>query len=99
MTQKQIENQIKTIIFKYLPPQEYQIFLYGSRAAGRARKWSDYDIGIIGKKHIPSPTITVIEEELENSFDIPYNVDVVDFSQVSKDFKQVALQKTIPWTK
>lgn len=99
MTQKQIENQIKAIIFKHISPREYKIFVYGSRATGRARKWSDWDIGVIGKKHLPPLAISAIEEELENSLDIPYNVDVVDFSQVSEEFKQVALQTIVPWTK
>ncbi len=78
MTQKQIENQIKSIIFKYLSPQKYKIFVYGSRAAGRARKWSDYDIGVIGKKHLPPLAISTIE-----------NVDVVDFSAKNHSMDQI----------
>lgn len=98
MTQPQIENNIKKIIFKYLSPKNHQIFVYGSRAAGRARKWSDYDIGILGDRPVPDRVIMNIETELEESPDIVYNIDVVDFSTVSKDFKSIAMQKIIPWT-
>lgn len=97
MTQKQIENDIKKIIFKHLSPQKYQIFVYGSRATGRARKWSDYDIGIMGKSPIPKTLLWKTEEELEES-DLPVIVRVVDFAKVDKEFKQVALQHTKPWT-
>lgn len=97
MTQKQIENQIKSIIFKYLSPQKYKIFVYGSRAAGKARKWSDWDIGVISNKPIPHDIITEVEEKLENS-DLPVIVQVVDFNAVDPEFKQIALQHTVPWT-
>lgn len=98
MTQQQIEDNIKKIIFERLSPKEYRVFVYGSRAAGRARKWSDYDIGILGDRPIPDRVIMNIETELEESPDIVYNIDVVDFSTVSKDFKSIAMQKIIPWT-
>lgn len=96
--QRQIENDIKKIIFKHLSPEEYQVFVYGSRATGKARKWSDYDIGLLGDRPVSDRVIMNIEEELEESPDILYNVDVVDFSTVSKDFKSIAMQKIIPWT-
>lgn len=96
MTQQQIENDIKKIIFKYLSPRDYQIFIYGSRATGRARKWSDYDIGVIGGQPIPTMKKVAIEDELESS-NIPVNVDVVDFHHVSDRFKNLALYKIIPW--
>lgn len=97
MTQSQIEDNIKKIIFKHLSPKKYKIFVYGSRATGRARKWSDYDIGVIGNRPISTMTKVVIEDELEDS-GVPVNVEVVDFHDVSQDFKRIALLKTIPWT-
>lgn len=98
MNQKRIEDNIKKIIFEHLSPKDYQVFVYGSRAAGRARKWSDYDIGILGDRPVPDRVIMNIEEKLEESTDILYNVDLVDFSTVSQDFKSIAMQKIIPWT-
>lgn len=97
MTQPQIENDIKKLIFKHLSPKKYKVFVYGSRATGRARKWSDYDIGIMGKEEAPHAIMANLSEELENS-DIPVNVDVVDFHYVSDRFKNLALYKIIPWT-
>ncbi len=88
-------NAIKVIIKKHLPDKTYRAFVFGSRAEGTNRKFSDYDIGIMGKKPLAFGTLSLIEEELENS-DIPYTVDVVDFFNVSKDFKSLALSKTLP---
>jgi len=86
------EKFIKEIIFKFLDPKEYRVFIFGSRATGRAEKYSDYDVGILGKKPVPSVTKVLIEEALEES-DLPYKVDIVDFSEIPEKFKEVALEK------
>lgn len=92
----QTELQIQKIIFKYLPSKDYRVFVFGSRATGRAKKWSDYDIGVEGKKPIPQQIIAKINEDLEES-DIPYLVDVVDFLQVRDKFKKFALKDIKLW--
>lgn len=97
MTQDQIEDNIKKIIFKHLSSKKYKVFVFGSRATGRARKWSDYDIGIMGEEEAPFSILASLSEELENS-NIPVNVDVVDFRHVSDRFKNLAFYKTVPWT-
>lgn len=97
MNTKQAEEAIQKIIFKHLSPEEHQVFLFGSRAGGTSRQWSDYDIGILGKKELPPVTKVQIEGELEES-DIPYAVDVVDFALVSDKFKKIALRKVKIWS-
>lgn len=92
ITSKNAEKEIKEIIFKFLDPLEYKVFIFGSRVNGKAKKFSDYDIGIIGKKSVPSATKILIEERLEES-NLPYKIDIVDFSLVSSNFKKVALAK------
>ena len=86
------EKEIKEIIFHFLDPKKYQVFIFGSRAAGKAKKYSDYDIGILGKEPVPWNMLAKIEEALEDS-DLPYKVDIVDFALVSSGFKKVALSK------
>ena len=96
MTQKIIskkaEKKIKEIIFQFLNPREYQIFIFGSRVTGKAKKFSDFDVGIFGKKPISFETLGLIDEAFENS-DLPYIINVVDFSMVPKNFKKIALSK------
>ncbi|MBI3385269.1 nucleotidyltransferase domain-containing protein [Candidatus Gottesmanbacteria bacterium] len=75
MSNDKILNNIKITIRKFLPDKSYQAFLFGSRAEGTNRKFSDYDIGIMGKNSLTPGTLGLIEEELENS-DIPYNIHV-----------------------
>ena len=89
-------NLTKNIILKYLPTNEYRVFLFGSRAVGNAKDKSDIDVGIWGKKKFPIKTKLLIEDALEESI-VPYKVDLVDFFMVDGTFKKYALQKTIEW--
>ena len=88
---RKVELEIKKIIFQFLDPKKYKVFIFGSRVKGKARKYSDYDIGILGKRPLPSYLKVLIEEALEES-DLPFKVDIVDFSKVSEDFRKVALK-------
>ena len=93
MTGKEAERKISEIIGKYLDPGDYSVFVFGSRAEGKAKKFSDFDIGVQGGKPLPALTKALIEEELEES-DIPLTVDLVDFSLTTEDFRKIALSKT-----
>lgn len=84
--------EIKKIIFKFLDPRKDKVFIFGSRATGNGRKFSDIDIGVKSEKKIESGLMSDIEEAFEES-NIPYTIDIVDFSTISKTFENVAMKK------
>ena len=86
----------KRITLEIIPPEEYAVFLFGSRAEGIASKKADIDIGIWGMKPFPSAKKSELEYKLMESH-IPYHVDVIDFSGVSTNFKSEALKHIILW--
>lgn len=86
-----LKKQILMIMKKYLDMNEYQIFFFGSRIKGDNFERSDIDIGVLGKREIPTKIKFKIEEELE-FLPILYKIDFVDFSNVSTDFKKEALK-------
>ncbi len=73
---------IKKVLSKYL--KTYKVYLFGSRAKGNNRKYSDIDLAVKSDE-LTSYIKSQIEAEFENST-IPYEVDVVDLNTVSKDF-------------
>jgi uncharacterized protein len=85
---------LKSVLNKYLDKDKYKIFIFGSRTRPKHRKFCDLDIGILGSPQLSALTLLQIKEDLSNS-DIPYLADVVDFSTVSKDFKEKALSNII----
>jgi predicted nucleotidyltransferase len=86
--------EIRKIIFRFVNPREVRAFIFGSRATGGGRRFSDIDIGIEGKKQIDSLLLADIKEAFEESH-IPYIVEVVDFSRVSDRFKIISGKKII----
>ncbi len=85
---------IRNTIYKHFSREEYEAFVYGSRADGTAQKWSDIDVGIRGKERVPGSLIETVREELEES-DIPYKVEVVDFAKVSDKFRGFAQKEVV----
>lgn len=76
---------IKNIISKYL--DNFEVYLFGSRAKGTARKYSDVDIGVLSDE-LTSNLIHKIECEFENS-SFPFKVDVINLKTVSNDFMKL----------
>ena len=67
------------------------IFLFGSQVKGRAHAKSDYDVGYYAEEKIPIDIIVDLKEKLED-MPISANVDLVDFTTISGDFRLIALK-------
>jgi predicted nucleotidyltransferase len=80
------------VVRRHLPDPAYRIFLFGSRADGRAAPRSDIDIGIEGPAPVPREAMASIEEELEEAPTL-YTIEVVDFARVPEKFRQVASRR------
>jgi uncharacterized protein len=82
-----------SVIRRHLPDPAYQIFLFGSRAAGLATERSDIDIGIDGPSPVPHAVLAAIYDDLEEAPTL-FTIDVVDVSRVSDTFRTVAKQRS-----
>lgn len=76
---------ITNVFSEYL--KDYKLFLFGSRAKGMAKKFSDIDLAV--KSDYLTPAIKAkIEFVLENST-LPYKVDIVDLNNITDDFRKL----------
>ncbi|MCG2713033.1 MAG: nucleotidyltransferase domain-containing protein [Candidatus Omnitrophica bacterium] len=91
-------TRLKKAVVSYFKEDNVKIILFGSRARGQEYRSSDVDIGIIpfGDTEIENVKITYLKEEIEN-LNIPYKAEIVNFSEVSADFKKEALKEVIIW--
>lgn len=85
---------IQEIVQKYLANTEFKSFIFGSRATGKGNEFSDVDIGVEGSEPLPVDIKFELEDAFEES-DLPYVVEIVDFSKVSDQFKNIAKSKII----
>lgn len=71
--------------------------LFGSRARGDARQWSDIDLAIDSENDLPPEILSALREAFEES-NILLNVDVVDLRDASTDVRAAVLREGVPWT-
>lgn len=88
---KKLKKEILEIIGEYLDLNFYRVFFFGSRVKGDNFPRADIDIGIEGPEEIPAEIKLEIEEKINN---LPtfYKFDIVDFKEVSEEFKKEALK-------
>ncbi len=81
-------------IRKYFPSAE--ILAFGSRVSGTAKQYSDLDIALRSSSTLSSAQWNALEEEFENS-DLPFKVDLIDFSKADEDFQKIILKSCAKW--
>lgn len=81
---------VRGILRAFLPGREVRAF--GSRVSGRARRYSDLDLVIMGDRSLPISTL----EDLRDAFaasDLPMTVEVLDWHGLPGWLRQVVNQR------
>ena len=79
---------LKNILKKHIP--DATVWLFGPRATTQIKPHSDIDLAIITPKPLLTETMAFLEIELMES-DLPYKVDLVDWSTLDDAFKTIIL--------
>ena len=67
-------------------PSAAAVWVFGSRATGRARRYSDLDLAIDAGRRLTIDETATLREAFEES-DLPYRVDIVDWNTVNEGFR------------
>jgi predicted nucleotidyltransferase len=78
-------------------PQSSRAWVFGSRASGRARRYSDLDLAIDAGRQLTLDEIAQLSEAFSDS-DLPYRVDLVDWHNVHGRWQQMILAERVPLT-
>jgi len=68
-------------------PQDAKVWVFGSRATGKAHRGSDLDLAIDLGQTLPPETETALHFAFEDS-DLPWTVDMVDMRRINGIFRQ-----------
>ncbi len=88
--------KIKELVLDFLKDEEVKIILFGSRARKDGSIFSDVDIGVMPCGELDEARLTLLREKVEY-LNVPYKVEIVNFSEVSLEFKKEALKGAIVW--
>ncbi|MBC8205462.1 nucleotidyltransferase domain-containing protein [bacterium] len=83
---------VKRILREYAPDIEVRAF--GSRVNGKAEKYSDLDLVLMGKEKLDWRFIEALKDAFSES-DLPFMVDVVDVRAVSESFCHIIEKNNI----
>lgn len=89
-------DQIRDILCRSLQEYRVKMYLFGSRARGTASTGSDCDIGIDSLEDLPKGLLSIIREELEESF-VPYQVELIDLRRTTSDFAEKVRREGVVW--
>ena len=75
---------VRAILREYLPPGT-RVHVFGSRAHGRARRYSDLGLALVSDRPLGIALLGAIAEALSES-DLPFKVDLLDVRSIEPAF-------------
>jgi uncharacterized protein len=78
---------VREILRRHLAP-EFSVFVFGSRAGGRVKPWSDLDLAFEGSRPVPPATMADLAADFDES-SLIWKVDLVDRTTVSEAFGKI----------
>ena len=77
---------VEEILRRLVPDRE--VWCFGSRAKGTARRYSDLDLAILGDERLDLALRATLREDFSES-DLPFKVDVVDWAATQPYFQEI----------
>ena len=78
-------------------PQHTKAWVFGSRATGRARRYSDLDVAIDAGRRLTLDELAELSEVFSDS-DLPYRVDLVDWQDIDDRWRRIIAAERAPLT-
>jgi predicted nucleotidyltransferase len=85
-------SMVLEILDRYVP--DTAVWAYGSRATGRAQRYSDLDLAILGD----APLARSVRADLADAFsesDLPWRVDILDWASASPEFRAIVARTKV----
>lgn len=86
--------EVRAILARILPAK-VRVFVFGSRAGGAVKPWSDLDLAFESDHGLSWEILGELAEAFDESR-LPWRVDLVDRGTVSADFGRIIDQTKVP---
>lgn len=83
---------VRDILRKHVPTR--RVVVFGSRATGLSKRFSDLDLAILGEEPVPASTLAALADDFDES-DLPFKVDLVDWATTSPSFRQIIARDAV----
>lgn len=79
--------EVRAILARHLP-DSVKVWVFGSRAGGNPKPWSDLDLVLEGSDVLPLSLLAELAEAFDESA-LPWKVDLVDRRTVTPQFRAI----------
>ena len=86
---------LRSVLREHLP-KDARAYVFGSRARGGARQYSDLDLALEWRRPLGLDLLGRIAEALSES-DLPYKVDIVDLMKEDPSFRARITSECVPF--
>ena len=83
-------NLVREILKKHIPT--YEVWAFGSRVTGKAKKFSDLDLAIMTTDAFDIKKLFALKNDFSES-NLPFKVDIVIWSDLDRDFRKIIKDK------
>jgi type I restriction enzyme S subunit len=83
---------VRDILRRQVPG--FEVWAFGSRVTGKAKRYSDLDLAIITDRALPLGVRAGLEDAFSES-DLPWRVDVVDWATTSATFRAIVMRDKV----
>jgi predicted nucleotidyltransferase len=80
-------STVRAILTEHLP-RDVRVYVFGSRAGGKPRRFSDLDLSLEGAEPLSLIEMARLREAFEESL-LPWKVDLIDRAAVSPAFGRI----------
>ncbi len=80
-------------ILQHRLPQ-HEVWAFGSRVKGTAKQYSDLDLAVIASHPLDLIILAALSDDFSDS-DLPFKVDVVDWTTTSEAFRAIIAQDKV----
>ena len=87
-------SQLVLNILRANLPASTKAWVFGSRATGRARRYSDLDLAIDAGRRLTLDEIAGLTEAFSDS-DLPYKVDLIDWHEIDDRWRQMIVAERV----
>ncbi len=91
---KTVED-LRNFLKKFLVGHKVRVYLFGSRARGEARAFSDVDLAFESEEDLRE-LLAELEEILEESL-LPQKVDLVDLKRAGEELRKRVREEGVRW--
>ncbi len=77
---------VRDALRQHVPDRE--VLVFGSRATGNAKEYSDLDLAIMGDEPLSLRVVSALDEALGES-DLPFKVDIVEWARIDEGFRRI----------